>query len=119
MFTSKMRHWVVALGLVAVVGVTGASAAGFVNHARHTGQATTESGQAPVVSGDLGEVVIHAPNDLGEVVVFAPHDLGNVLVEARRTGAAPAYLAEIVVTAPRDDREIFATAGTATLVAAR
>ena len=109
MNNSTVRHWVVALGLVAVAGITGASAAGFVTHARHGAPVA-----APVVSGDLGEVVIVAPADLGEVVVHAPHDLGDVMVEARRTGPAPAYLAEVVVTAPRD-----VLASAATLVAAR
>ena len=116
MVKSTVRHWVVAVGLVAVAGITGASAAGFVTHARHNATIATP---APAVGGDLGEVVIIAPADLGEVVVHAPHDLGNVMVEARRTGPAPAYLAEVIVTAPRDDREVFAPASAATLVAAR
>ena len=115
MFSTTMRHLVVAVALVAVAGVTGASAAGYV-HTRHTLETA-----APVVSGDLGEVVVHAPSDLGEVIVYAPHDLGNVLVEARRSTAGAPYLAEILVTAPRDDRPIVtpATAETRSLVAAR
>ena len=116
MFSTTMRHLVVAVALVAVAGVTGASAAGYVKHTRHTVETA-----APVVSGDLGEVVVHAPSDLGEVTVYAPHDLGNVLVEARRSTAGAPYLAEVLVTAPRDDRQIVtpATSETRTLVAAR
>ncbi len=120
MFNSTKRHSVVGLALVAFAGVTAASAAGYVSHSSHKAPAS-QTTAAPVVSGDLGEVVITAPGELGEVVVFAPHDLGNVLVEARRTGAAPAMLAEVIVTAPRDDRAVFApeAIANATLVAAR
>ena len=116
MFSTTKRHLVVALGLIAVAGVTGASAAGYVTHTRHAVETS-----APVVSGDLGEVVVHAPGELGEVVVFAPHDLGNVLVEARRSTAGAPYLAEVLVTAPRDDRELVTpvTAEGRSLVAAR
>lgn len=117
MFTTTMRHLVVAVGLVAVAGVTGASAAGYVKHTR-----TSVEAPAPVVvSGDLGEVVVHAPNDLGEVIVYAPHDLGNVLVEARRSTAGAPYLAEVVVTASRDEAPVVtsATSATRALVAAR
>ena len=110
MFTSTKRHWAVAMGLAAFVAVTGASAAGFVTHARHAAPAAPAA--MPFVSGDLGEVIVVAPQDLGEVIVHAPQDLGEVLVEARRPVAAGAFLAEVVVTAPREDR-------TATLVAAR
>jgi hypothetical protein len=111
MFTSTKRHWAVALGLAAFIAVTGASAAGYVNHARHA-TAVTAPAAMPVVSGDLGEVIVYPPHDLGEVTVHAPQDLGEVLVEARRPVAAGAFLAEVVVTAPREDRA-------ATLVAAR
>ena len=113
MFNTTMRHLVVALGLVAVAGVTGASAAGYVKHTRQA----LETSAPVVVSGDLGEVVIHAPGDLGEVVVFAPHDLGNVLVEAPRSAAGAPYLAEVLVTAPRNDARSATASGA--LVAAR
>jgi hypothetical protein len=112
MFTSTKRHWAVALGLAAFVAVTGASAAGYVTHTRHATPAQAAPAAMPVVSGDLGEVIVYPPHDLGEVIVHAPQDLGEVLVEARRPVAAGAFLAEVVVTAPREDR-------TATLVAAR
>ena len=115
MFTSTKRHWAVALGLAAFVAVTGASAAGFVTHARHAAPAAPTA--MPVVSGDLGEVVVYPPHDLGEVTVHAPQDLGEVLVEARRPLASGAFLAEVVVTAPRDEHAEFGSA--ATLVAAR
>jgi hypothetical protein len=102
MFSSKMRHWVVAIGLVAVVGITASSAAGFGSHARQIPAATIERQAMPLANGDLGEVVVYAPGDLGEIIVHAPHDLGEVLVMASRLPPAGVYLAKIVVTAPRD-----------------
>ena len=123
MFTSTKRHWAVAMGLAAFVAVTGASAAGFVTHARHATPAQAAPAAMPVVSGDLGEVIVVAPQDLGEVIVHAPQDLGEVLVEARRPVAAGAYLAQVIVTAARDDRAELVSGSTATttatLVAAR
>ena len=75
MFSSKFRRVMVAVALVAVAGV--ATAGGFHGH-RLADNAT------PVVTGDLGEVVVYAPGNLGEVVVFAPHDLPEVRVSATR-----------------------------------
>ncbi len=98
MTTNKIRHWAVALGLVAVAGMTAASAAGY---ARHTAAPAAHFDAMPVASGDLGEVIVYAPHDLGEVIVHAPHDLGEVLVTVHRTPAEGTYLAEVVVTAPR------------------
>ena len=116
MFTNKIRHWAVALGLVAVAvaGVTGASAAGFVHHAP---AARTEA--LPVPSGDLGEVIVHAPHDLGEVIVHAPRDLGEVLVTVHREPVEGAYLAHVIVTVPRESDALYthATEVAATLAA--
>jgi len=99
MFTNKTRHLVVALALVAVAGITATSAAGFVHNGSEAATATDSS--RPMVSGDLGEVVVLAPHDLGEVIVHAPHDLGEVLVNVAREPAPGTYLAQIEVTAPR------------------
>ena len=94
MLSRQIRHWAVAIGLVAAVGITAASAAGSV-----TGRFHAASTATPAVSGDLGEVVVIAPRDFSEVVVRAPHDLGDVLVDVRGLPAAGQYLADIVVTA--------------------
>jgi hypothetical protein len=117
MFSSKMRHWVVALGLVAVAGVTASSAAGFVHAGRATAPAA--SGSPVVVSGDLGEVVVRAPHDLAEVIVHAPHDLGEVLVMVAPAPAGGTYLADVVVTAPRDRGALLADSAAGLLAAAR
>ena len=93
MFTSKIRHSVVGVGLLAVACLVAASASGFT---RGTHQAL------PAVSGDLGEVVVTAPHDLGEVVVTAPHDLKEVVVYVQREPFDAPFLADVVVTAPRD-----------------
>jgi hypothetical protein len=113
MLTNKIRHWVVALGLVAVAGITGASAAGFVRHAGARVEAM------PVPSGDLGEVIVHAPHDLGEVIVHAPHDLGEILVTVHREPVEGAYLAHVIVTVPRESGAVYtnATEAAATLAA--
>jgi len=117
MNTNKIRHIAVALGLVAVAVVTGASAAGFAHHAAPTARTET----LPVPSGDLGEVIVHAPHDLGEVIVHAPHDLGEVLVVVPREPVAGAYLAEVIVTVPREGVAVYthATEAAATLAAVR
>ncbi len=92
MFTNTLRHWAVALGLVAIICVTAASAAG------HTkGQAGREA--LPIPSGDLGEIVVHGRAELGDVVRV--HDLGEVLVTVHRQPVEGSYLAEVVVTVPR------------------
>jgi len=113
MTTNKIRHTAVALGLVAVAAVTGASAASFVRH--NAPAVRTET--LPVPSGDLGEIIVHAPHDLGEVVVHAPHDLGEVLVIVHREPAEGAYLAHVVVTVPREENADYthATEAAATL----
>jgi hypothetical protein len=115
MYTNKIRHIAVALGLVAVAVVTGASAAGFARH----NAAAVRTETLPVPSGDLGEVVVHAPHDLGEVIVHAPHDLGEVLVIVHPEPVDGAYLAEVVVTVPREDGAVYthATEAAATLAA--
>jgi hypothetical protein len=102
MFSSKMRHWIVALGLVAAASVAASSAAGLGSHVQRVPAAGIEREAMPVASGDLGEVVIYAPGDLGEIVVHAPHDLGDVLVMVPRLPPPGVYLAKIVVTATRD-----------------
>jgi hypothetical protein len=107
MFSSKMRHWVVAFGLVTVAGVAASSAAGLGSHAR-VPAAAIEREAMPVASGDLGEVVVYAPGDLGEIIVHAPHDLGDVLVLVPRLPARGVYLAKIVVTASRDSGAMLA-----------
>jgi hypothetical protein len=117
MFSNTMRHWVVALGLVAVAGVTAASGAGFGHATRQAPPAARAS--LPAVSGDLGEVVVYAPGDLGEVIVRAPHDLGEVLVTVGRTPLEGAYMAEVVVTAPRDGGAGITDGAAATLAAVR
>jgi hypothetical protein len=108
MFSSKIRHWVVALGLATVAGVAASSAAGLGSHAQRVPAAKIEREAMPVASGDLGEIVIYAPGDLGEIVVHAPHDLGDVLVMVPRLPAPGVYLAKIVVTAPRDSGAMLA-----------
>jgi hypothetical protein len=102
MFSSKTRHWVVALGLATVASIAASSAAGLGSHARRVHAAEIQVDAMPVASGDLGEVVVYAPGDLGEIVVHAPHDLGDVLVMVPRLPAPGVFLAKIVVTAPRD-----------------
>jgi hypothetical protein len=102
MFSSKIRHWVVALGLATVAGIAASSAAGLGSHAQRVPAAKMEREAMPVASGDLGEVVVYAPGDLGEIIVHAPHDLGDVLVLVPRLPAPGVFLAKIVVTAPRD-----------------
>ena len=113
MLTNKIRHWAVALGLAAVAAVTGASAAGFARHA----STPVHTERLPVPSGDLGEVVVHAPHDLPEVIVHAPHDLGEVLVTVHRAPVDGAYLAHVVVTVPRESEPVYthATGAAATL----
>ena len=113
MLTNKIRHSAIALGLVAIAAVTGASAAGFVRY----GAQAAASAPLPVPSGDLGEVIVHAPHDLGEVIVHAPRDLGEVLVTIPREPAAGAYLAHVVVTVPRESDAVYthATEAAATL----
>ena len=115
MTTNKIRHLAVALGLVAVAAVTGASAAGFARHNAPTARTET----LPVPSGDLGEVIVHAPHDLGEVIVHAPHDLGEVLVIVHREPVEGAYLAHVVVTVPREGSTVYtrSTEAAATLAA--
>ncbi|GEM_PF-6524873 len=118
MFSTYTRHWMVGFGLGAIALVTGASAAGLVNYAhRAPAAATVTAPQFPVVSGDLGEVIVHAPGDLGEVVVHAPADLGEVLVLATRVDAPARYLAEVTVSAPRFAPSI--DTGASALVAAQ
>ncbi|HUO79386.1 MAG TPA: hypothetical protein VMU00_04525 [Steroidobacteraceae bacterium] len=114
MFTNKIRHIAVAMGLVAVAVVTGASAASYVRH-----NAPTRVETLPVPSGDLGEVIVYAPHDLGEVIVHAPHDLGEVLVTVHREPPVDgAFLAEVVVTVPREGSVYgHATEAAATLAA--
>jgi hypothetical protein len=85
MFSSKIRHSMVAVALVAVAGV--ATAGGF--HGQHR-----VDGVQPIVSGDLGEVVVYAPGDLGEVVVYAPQDLPEVRVSATREPFDAPFLAD-------------------------
>ncbi len=97
MFTNKIRHWAVALGLVAIVCVTAASAAGLTHHAKGP---AGRGEQLPVPSGDLGEVIVHGHAALGDVAP-AIHDLGEVLVNVHREPVEGAYLAEVVVTVPR------------------
>jgi hypothetical protein len=118
MFTSKIRHWAVALGMVAVAGITAASAAGLV---RHTAAPAARIETLPVPSGDLGEVVVYAPHDLGEVIVHAPHDLGEVLVNVRREPVAGSYFAHVIVTVPRKSMPVdtLTTGAAATFAAAR
>jgi hypothetical protein len=115
MFSTKIRHWVVAVGLIAAAGVTAESARGF----SHGHAPTTSAAQGlPVPTGDLGEVVVRAPHDLGEIVVRAPHDLADVLVNVRPMPAAGAYLAEVTVTASRVPSYPLKDLGAATALAA-
>jgi len=116
MFSTHTRHFIVGFGLGAIALVTGASAASFVTHA-HRAPAAATTPALPVVSGDLGEVIVTAPGDLGEVIVRAPADLGEVLVEATRITTPERTLAEVVVTAPRFEPGV--GSGGATLVAAQ
>jgi hypothetical protein len=118
MFTTHTRHFLVAFGLGAVALVTGASAAGLVNHGRPAAH-TQVSAPAPFVSGDLGEVIVTAPGDLGEVIVRAPADLGEVLVKATRINPPERLLADVTVTAPRFVRESVTAGGGATMVVAQ
>jgi hypothetical protein len=113
MLSHKIRHYTVALGLVALAGLTGASAAGFVHNGRAPAQGEASR---PVPAGELPEVVVHAPHDLGEITVHVRRDLGHVLVTAGRAPAAT--LAEVVVTVPRDARA-GGGAGLARLASAR
>ena len=98
MFSRQIRHSLVALGLIAAVSITAASAAGSVSGTRDSARAPQSP---PTVSGDLGEVIVRAPHDLGEIIVRAPHDLEDVLVAVRPLPPPGQYLAQIVVTAPR------------------
>ena len=105
MLNCTARRLMVAAALVttAGVGITVASAAGTLS-ARHAGSPPAPAVQRqalPVVSGDLGEVVVRAPGELGEVVVHAPGDLGEVLVSVARLPAAGQLMADVVVSAPR------------------
>jgi hypothetical protein len=105
MLKRTVRRLTVAAALVATagVGITVASAAGTLG-ARHAGSppAPIVQRQAlPVVSGDLGEVIVRAPGELGEVVVRAPGELGEVLVSVARLPAAGQLMADVVVSAPR------------------
>ena len=117
MSKNKLRRFAVALGLVAIAAVTGASAAGFARHSATP--ARTEPLPAP--SGDLGEVIVHAPHELGEVIVHASRDLGEVLVTVRREPVEAAYLAHVIVTAPREAGAVYshATEAAATLAVAQ
>jgi hypothetical protein len=115
MNTNKIRHLAVALCLVAVAGVTAASAAGLTRHVPRTAQ---PAGMLPVPDGDLGEIVVHAPGDLGEVIVHAPHDLGEVLVNVHREPAPGEYLAQVVVTVPRASAAPLASEAEAMVAAA-
>jgi len=105
MLNRTARRLVVAAALVATagIGVTVASAAGTLG-TRYAGSAaapTVQRQALPIVSGDLGEVVVRAPGDLGEIVVRAPGDLGEVLVRVARLPAAGQLMADLVVSAPR------------------
>ena len=110
MFTTHTRHFLVAFSLGAIALVTGASAAGIVNHGRPVAR-TQLSAPTPFVSGDLGEVIVTAPGDLGEVIVRAPADLGEVLVQATRINPPERLLADVTVTAPRFVREAVSAGG--------
>lgn len=96
MFTNRMRHYSVAFGLLALAGLTGASAAGYVHNGRVPAPAAESR---PTPAGELPEVVVHAPHDLGEITVRVRRELGHVLVGTERAPATT--LAEVVVTAPR------------------
>jgi hypothetical protein len=113
MLSNKIRHWAVALGLVAIVCVTAASASGLAHHAK--GQ--EDRSELPVPSGDLGEVIVHGRAELGDVVP-AIHDLGEVLVTVHRMPADGAFLAEVVVTVPRAGTTGARADGTAATLAA-
>ncbi len=102
MFTSKIRHGLVAVAILAVAGATVASAAGFARR-----DSVGDRALPPQISGDLGEVVVYAPHDLGEIVVYAPRDLADIQVRLTGRSAVSGDLGEIVVTAPRMRRAIF------------
>jgi hypothetical protein len=119
MLNRTIRHWLVAVALVAVAGVTAASASGLVHGSRQVSPIITERTGSPVVSGDLGEVIVYAPGNFGAGVIHAPHDLGEVLVEVPREPAATTYLAEIVVSVPRESAMHFGNDGAVTVAAAR
>jgi hypothetical protein len=126
MLNRTVRHLVVAEALVAVAGLTAASAAGSAGTRSSQRMSTPPTARQvlPQVSGDLGEVIVRAPGDLGEIVVHAPGDLGEVLVSAARLPADGQLMAEVVVTAPRVDgaelaRAIDAATGPALMAAAR
>ena len=94
MFTSKIRHSAVGLGLLAIACLGAASASGFATGSHQT--------TLPAASGNLGEIIVTAPHDLGEIVVTATHELGDVVVFARRAPFDAPFLAEVIVTAPRE-----------------
>ena len=103
MLSRTVRHLVVAIALLGVIGVTAASAAHGVSARQAAGTAApaAQRGMLPNASGDLGEIVVHAPGDLGEILVHAPGDLGEVLVSVARLPLAGQLMADVVVTAPR------------------
>jgi len=119
MFSRTIRHTLVALGLVAVAGVTASSAAGLVHATRHLPLSTAERVGLPTATGDLGEVVVRVPGNFGAGVVHGPHDLGEVLVEVPRAPVAQIYFTPIVVTARRDDSAAPAGVAVATVAAVR
>ena len=119
MLNRTIRHWMVAIGLVAVAGITAASAAGLVRAACHTPATASEHAGIAAVSGDLGEVTVYAPMTLGAGLIHAPHDLGEVLVQVPRLPAADTFLAQIVVSAPRDRGVQFANDGAVAIAAVR
>ena len=88
MFTSKVRHSLIAMSLIAVAGVAVAGASGFPAH-------RAAPSALPVAAGDLGEVVVIAPGDLGEVVVSVRRDLPEVLVRATRLPLDAPVLADV------------------------
>ncbi len=99
---NKLRRLAVALGLAAIAAVTGTSAAGFVHHPATPARAEP----LPVPSGDLGEVIVHAP-----------HDLAALLLTVDREPVEGAYLAHVIVTVPREAGAVYshATEAVATL----
>ncbi len=119
MLNRTIRHWMVAVALVTVAGVTAACASGLVHASRQASPAAAERAGFPVVSGDLGEVIVYVSGNLGAGVIHAPHDLGEVLVEVPREPAAKTFLAEIVVSVPRDTATQFGNDGAVTVAAVR
>ncbi|HXQ64322.1 MAG TPA: hypothetical protein VN787_05665 [Steroidobacteraceae bacterium] len=119
MLNRTIRHWMVAVGLVAIAGVTAASASGLVRASHQASSAAIERIDPPTVGGDLGEVVVYAPGNFGAGVIHAPHDLGEVLVLVPREPTAKTFLAQIVVTAPRDSAAQFETGAAVTVAAVR